>query len=175
MTRKPAVKLEPGTKEWLNKTVAKLNALIKNSITGNTFFKHFETDREYLGQGELDALLKTAVREDKNEILEALLKTGANPNITIDYIMLFPAKREDISARETYCLHWACLNQLTNTAQILLDHGANPELKDIEDKTALDYCTDPEFYARITNYVQSKNMLDKKQDNEMLWDYELSL
>lgn len=167
--RKPAVKLEPGTDEWIAKNTAKLHALIKNSHTGNTFMQHFENDKEYLPQQSLDDLLITAIADDNERIVTALLEQGANPNISM-YHSMFPKPIED---RETYCVHWACAMGYEGVGRVLIDYGADPKQMDDDGKTAFDYC-EGDMQVRMVNYAQSKDMLDRQRDAEYsMFDYEI--
>jgi ankyrin repeat protein len=70
-----------------------------------------------------DTPLWTAVTESSDEVIEELLKRGANPNTKV---------------QGTTPLEQAALNGMVGPVRLLLKYGADPSIRDSEGKTPLD-------------------------------------
>ncbi len=55
-------------------------------------------------------------------------------------------------------LHFAMLNKQWETADFLIDRGANPSIRNEGNYRAVDYCTNAKLKARLTAYMQKVRM-----------------
>lgn len=93
-----------------------------------------------------DAPILIAATESSYEVMEELLKRGANPNAQNVY-------------GET-ALHYAAMNGLNERVQLLLQYGANPMLRDKSGKSSIDVAqtTNPE-HAVQKNFAKTRILL----------------
>jgi ankyrin repeat protein len=94
--------------------------------------------------GESDSLLSLATQDSSLEVMRALIAKGAPVNC------LF---------RET-ALHWAAMNGETDRVALLLQGGADPQLRNSEGKTALDVATTTNPEPRVqADFAKTRKLL----------------
>jgi ankyrin repeat protein len=86
-----------------------------------------EINREQ--QAALGRMIVEGLRKHDPAIVEGCLKRGADPNVQV-------AENDDSSARRPL-LHWSAANFDAQTAQLLLDYGADIEARNAGGETAL--------------------------------------
>jgi ankyrin repeat protein len=93
-----------------------------------------------------DTPLLIAATESSYEVMQALLRKGANPNTKNHY-------------GETP-LHYAALNALVDRVQLLLQYGADPTIRDLSGKSAIDVVqtTNPDATVR-KHFEETRNVL----------------
>ncbi|CAB4057823.1 clpB [Lepeophtheirus salmonis] len=117
---------------------------LKNGLTPNT--------RHSLGWTGLHV----ASFSGQKEVVEVLLRHGADPNAEDDftiYIMLVE-KKLNVRANFRGCspLHYAVLSNEKNVIEVLLKGGANPFKKNDYGKTPLDYAQGSEIKTLLKDY-----------------------
>jgi len=91
--------------------------------------------------------LALAIASRDPEVVEVLLAGGADPNarwcsvVSIPFVGSQPAPGCH-KERGTTPLMWAASLRDDETMRVLVKHGADPTLRDWEDRTALDYARD---------------------------------
>ena len=168
---KKAAYSEPGSEEWHKKTIGKLLALIRNSKSGRTFVKNFETDKEHLTQTELDVLLRYAIENVSYVPLKVVLEAGANPNITLDIIL--EAGNNDEKDKMPL-LHYCCYMDDVDMVSFLLNAGADPLLRDKKGRFAEEYTQDKNIRMLLeTARVMRKENKISTASNLSDYDYDL--
>jgi hypothetical protein len=114
--------------------------------------KHGKESALYL---TLSGMYELPLREGQNpmerilvgqELVKYLLQVGADPNIILEKRIQGPLSP----------LHSACLAQDMKTCELLLEYGANPELKDKTNKRPVDYLnksTQTQFNQLVKKYA----------------------
>ncbi len=100
-----------------------------------------------VAESDGDTALWIATTESSTEVMKALLKKGADPNV--------PSKSMGFNGDTP--LHMAAMNGLIDAVKVLLDYGASPAIRNAAGRTPLEVANPkwPEIARLLTEHSQN--------------------